>query len=128
MLHFRQWAVTAAAAALLACASNASPPTGPGGNNNNPGGNQNNSNNTLNVQVSGGSFQPPADTVALNSTVTWTFNEGPHNVTFQDGAASGDQASGTYQRTFSGAGTYRYRCTIHSSDFTAGMVGTIVVQ
>jgi plastocyanin len=126
MLYVRQWAVTAAAAALLACGSNASQPTGPGGNNNNPGGNP--SGNTLNVQVQGSSFEPVVDTVAANATVTWTFNTGPHNVTFQDGPASGDESSGTYQRTFSSAGTYPYRCTLHSSNFASGMTGTIVVR
>lgn len=126
MLRFHWWGLTAATAVVLACSGTSySSPTAPGGNNN-PGGTQ--SNNTLNVQISGGAFQPAVDTVAVNATVTWTFNEGPHNVTFQDGVASGDQSSGTYQRTFSVAGSYAYRCTIHSSNFTSGMTGTIVVR
>jgi plastocyanin len=126
MLRFRQWAVTAAAATIVACGgSGASQPTGPG-DNNNPGGNP--SGNTLNVQVQGSAFQPAVDTVAVNATVTWTFTTGPHNVTFQDGPASDNQSTGTYQRAFSSAGTYPYRCTLHSSSFTSGMTGTIVVR
>jgi plastocyanin len=69
------------------------------------------------------------DTVAVNTTVTWTWQGGAnHTVTFQDGPASALQASGTYTRTFGTAGTYAYRCTVHSSNFTTGMVGTIVVR
>ena len=127
MLSFRLWRLAAASAAFLACSSyNASAPTGPGGNNNNPGGQT--SGTTLSVQVQDGSFQPVADTVAANSTVTWTWAAGPHNVTFQDGPASDNQSAGTYQRTFSTPGTYAYRCTLHSTSFTSGMTGTIVVR
>ena len=127
MLRFGIWGLTAATAAILACTGyNASAPAGPGGNDNNPGGSQ--SGNTLNVGVLAASFQPAADTVAANSTVTWTWSAGPHNVTFQDGPASDDQSTGTYQRTFSSPGTYPYRCTLHSSSFTSGMTGTIVVR
>jgi plastocyanin len=125
MQRFRMWGLTAAAAAIMACSGyNAAAPTGPSGNNN-PG---TQSGSTLDVQVQDGSFQPAADTVAVNSTVTWTWAAGPHNVTFQDGVASDNQSSGTYQRTFASAGTYAYRCTLHSTSFTSGMTGTIVVR
>jgi plastocyanin len=75
-------------------------------------------------------FTPANDTVAVNTTVTWTWPGGTvvHNVTFEDGTVSPDQSSGTYARTFSQAGTYRYRRTHHSSSFTSGMAGRIVVQ
>jgi plastocyanin len=84
-----------------------------------------------NVTVSGTTFSPA--TVNLTATaksVTWGFIGGPHNVTFQDGATgSGDRTSGAFTRDFSAAapGTYRYRCTIHSTDFLTGMVGSVVV-
>lgn len=52
-----------------------------------------------------------------------------HNVTFEDGQGSSTtKMSGTHDRAFPGTGTFRYRCTIHSTSFTSGMVGAIVVQ
>lgn len=126
MSHVR-WLGLAATAALLACSGyNAAAPTGPGGNASNPGGTQSGS--TLDVQVQDFAFQPAADTVAVNATVTWTWAAGPHNVTFQDGVASGNQSTGTYQRSFPTPGTYPYRCTLHSTSFASGMTGTIVVR
>jgi plastocyanin len=116
---------------LAACSSTTSPATG-GNNNNNPGSGNQSGGHTQDISVTGGSsFSPAVDTVAANTTVTWTWPSGggvSHNVTFQDGPASPTQDTGTYQRTFSTPGTYQYRCTIHSSNFSSGMVGTIVVQ
>lgn len=127
MRLFGSWGIAAVSAAVLACSGyNASAPAGPSGNNNNPGGNPSGS--SLGVQVQDGSFQPAADTVAVNAAVTWTWAAGPHNVTFQDGVASDNQSTGTYQRAFSTPGTYAYRCTLHSTSFTSGMTGTIVVR
>jgi plastocyanin len=64
--------------------------------------------------------------VATGTTVTFTWNSGAtqHNVTFDDGPASANQASGTYQRTFGTAGSFPYECTIHGS----AMSGTITVE
>jgi len=77
------------------------------------------------VRVRDNSFSPATRTVAAGTTVTfrWT-GSAQHNVTFDDGPASANQASGTYQRTFPNAGDYPYECTIHG----ASMSGTIVVQ
>jgi hypothetical protein len=49
-----------------------------------------------------------------------------HNVTFDDGSniASPVQDSGSSNRTFSAAGTYKYHCVIHGS----AMSGMVVVQ
>ena len=111
--------------------------TSPGTGGNNTGGNQTGNQSgghTTSISLTGSNtFDPAVDTVAVNSTVTWTWPTGgtvTHNVTFKDGPASPDQQTGTYQRTFSQAGTYPYRCTFHSSGFASGdgMVGTIVVQ
>ena len=126
MQFFRSWGLAAVSAVVLACSGYSSAPTGPGGNNNNPGANQGGA--TLDVQVQDGSFAPVADTVAANSTVTWTWAAGPHNVTFQDGRASDNQSTGTYQRTFSTPGTYLYRGTLHSTSVTSGMTRTTVVR
>ena len=85
---------------------------------------------TLNLQVGNNFFSPTPDTVSAGLTVTWTWNPGgvAHTVTFEDGVTSGLKSSGTYPRAFSSAGTYRYRCTQHSTTFASGMIGTIVVQ
>lgn len=92
-------------------------PTGPG----NPGGGS-----TSNaIGVGDNFFSPAATTVAAGSTVTWTWNGGnQHNVTFDDGAKSATQTSGTYARTFTTAGSYAYHCTVHGS----AMSGTVNVQ
>ena len=75
-------------------------------------------------------FAPASSPIVTGSAVTWTWRGGnPHNVTFEDGQGSSPtQGSGTHSRTFPGAGTFRYRCTIHSTDFNAGMVGVVSVQ
>jgi plastocyanin len=70
------------------------------------------------VTVSDFQFSPANIQVSTGATVTWTWASGSttHNVTFSDGTASPDLASGaTYSRTFNTAGTFSYRCTIHSS-------------
>jgi plastocyanin len=68
-------------------------------------------------------FNPQSVTVHVGQTVAWKFDDGPvaHNVT-GDGWASSDRTSGYYTHTFNAAGTYAYRCTIHSN-----MTGQVVV-
>jgi plastocyanin len=79
-------------------------------------------------------FSPTNVVIASGGTITWTWNGGiQHNVTFQEaalGAGSGNKATGTFPKTLTGIapGTYHFRCTIHSTDFATGMVGTITVQ
>ena len=68
---------------------------------------------------------------ASHRVIIWGFAGGPHNVTWEDATApSGDRSSGTYQRDFTGVATgiKRFRCTIHSTSFTVGMVGQVDVQ
>jgi len=75
-------------------------------------------------------FFSPALYVALNGEeVMWTWRGTQvHNVTFEDGIGnSTNKATGTIVRTFTTNGTHRYRCTLHSASFTAGMVGGIIV-
>ncbi len=84
------------------------------------------------VSVMNNNFNPTSVQPDLNHAVTWTWNSGGtlHNVTFEDLApGSGDLGTGAFSRDFTGAtaGTYRYRCTIHSADFNSGMVGQVVV-
>ncbi len=75
-------------------------------------------------------FAPASSPIVPGGAVTWTWGgANPHNVTFEDGQSSSPtQASGTHSRTFPGGGTFRYRCTIHSANFDAGMVGVVSVQ
>lgn len=123
--------VLAAAIGVVLLAGCGSSTTSPYGGNNNPSGTPSGGHTTSINLTSSLTFSPANDTVAVNSTVTWTWpgNGVTHNVTFEDGQASPDQTTGTYQRTFTQAGTYRYRCTHHSASFTSGsMIGTIVVQ
>jgi plastocyanin len=78
------------------------------------------------VSVINDFFSPTNVQVAVGTTVTWTWGSGAasHNVTFSDGASSGDKSGGaTYSRTFNTAGTYAYHCTIHP-----GMAGSVLVQ
>jgi plastocyanin len=76
-------------------------------------------------------YLPQVDTVAVGTTITWTWGGGQyaqdqseHSVTFADGQTSPTQMTGTYSRTFTSAGTYNYQCLVHGS----AMTGVIVVQ
>jgi plastocyanin len=81
-------------------------------------------------------FVPSHVSVARGNTVAWFWcNDGlndpaTHKVTFEDGEGeSKTMIWGWHLRTFTEAGTYRFRCTLHSNSFTAGEeVGTIVVK
>jgi plastocyanin len=71
-------------------------------------------------------FTPSSITVAVNTTIKWTNKDGmTHTVTSNTGLFdSGNISSGsTYSHQFTVAGTYPYKCTIHSS-----MTGTVIVQ
>jgi plastocyanin len=83
----------------------------------------------VNVGLGGANFTPTTQTLASKKPVTFIWAGGPHNVTWEDNApSSGDRSSGTYVRDFTtGFGAYRFRCTIHSLDYTSGMVGQINV-
>ncbi len=76
------------------------------------------------VTVTNNRFNPTPIAVALNGTVTWQWNSGgvAHNVTFQDGPASGNRTSGSFPRTFQTAGSYPYVCTIHVAEGMSGIV------
>jgi plastocyanin len=79
------------------------------------------------VAISDYAFTPKQVAVLPGETVSWHNVPGsvPHNVKFEDqdtalGAAS---ANFSASRTFGQAGTYRYRCALHSS-----MTGTVYVN
>ena len=101
------------------CGGSKSATTGPGDTNTNGSGSTNSD-----VTVADDYFSPSATTVAVGS-VTWTWTGSmSHNVTFDDGNSSPTQATGTYTRRFSTAGTYSYHCTIHG----VAMSGTVTVK
>ena len=84
------------------------------------------------VNMVGNTFDPQSiNASARGATITWNWPGGTgHNITFEDNVNNAaTQSSGTHQRTFSNAGTFRYQCTIHSTpgNFTSGMVGSVVV-
>lgn len=76
--------------------------------------------------ISGFAFVP-AELSTSGGRVTWTNkDDAPHTVTFDDAsiASSGNLAKGqTFSATFSGTGTYAYKCTIHPS-----MTGKVTVK
>lgn len=84
---------------------------------------------SISVGASGNSFSPKNDTVSVGATITWTWSNGPHTVTFESTPdSSAEKNSGTFMANFNTTGTFRYRCLVHSGTFTSGMVGTITVQ
>lgn len=84
-------------------------------------------------------FVPQSVKVAVGTSVTWFWDcpscrpDPPtvHNITFEDASVVGSpsKSTGSHTVTFQKAGTYRYRCTIHSTSFTEGVMrGEIIVQ
>jgi plastocyanin len=71
-------------------------------------------------------FDPAEFEVAPGATVVWAWSSGglEHNVTFDDGPASGTQGSGTYERTFAAEGSFPYHCTIHGASMS-GVVSVV---
>jgi len=87
--------------------------------------------NQATVQVRDNTFDPATATIQAGGTVTWQWaGQAQHNVTWVNPSGTSDsptQATGTYTRNFSGAGTYDYFCTVHGTA-TSGMRGSVVVQ
>lgn len=74
------------------------------------------------ISVQDNQFEPEAAEVAAGETVTWTWEgDSDHNVV-GDGFQSDVQGEGSFSQRFDRAGTYAYRCTLHS-----GMEGTVIV-
>jgi len=129
-MHFPTgWLLAAAAITTVACSSDSSGPSNGGG-----GG----AAGTVTVgdiffqSGHNGTKNPAIDTVAVGTTVTWTWtNTGstPHSVESEDSpsfTSSGTlTGSGkTYSVTFTSPGTYTYDCAVHGM----AMTGRIVVQ
>lgn len=70
-------------------------------------------------------FDPPQVEIAAGTTVTWTNGEAiPHTVTAADGTFDSGvlEEGGTFEHTFTEAGTFDYACAIHP-----GMTGSVTV-
>ena len=67
------------------------------------------------VVLEDNAFTPVNLAVPAGTTVTWDWQDGDtdHNVVADD-FSSDVQSSGTFAQTFTNAGTYEYRCTLHS--------------
>jgi plastocyanin len=79
------------------------------------------------------SFSPSEVTVPAGKTVAWLWDGSRRcDVVFEDDptepTSSPRQEWGRHFRTFTTPGTFRYRCTLHSTSFTEGMVGTVTVR
>jgi plastocyanin len=140
MRQFRIVASFALAAALGACGGSggSSLSTSPGGTTQNPGGGTQPGAST--VTLANIAFSPSSITVAAGSTVNWKWNDCTggdgyggggatciaHQIVFDDGSgfSSASQDQGTYARTFSSKGTFKYHCAIHG----AAMSGEVIVQ
>jgi plastocyanin len=82
---------------------------------------------TVAAGTASNTFQPQVVAIARNGTVTWTFGNVLHNVTFSGapGAPTNipNTESANISRTFTTAGTFPYDCTLH-----AGMTGSVIVR
>jgi amicyanin len=77
------------------------------------------------VAIADFKFSPATLTVPVDTTVTWTNNDGePHTIAAKDGSfhSPGMDTHGTYSFTFTTTGSYDYICSIHPF-----MTGTVVV-
>lgn len=95
---------------------------------------------TPNVAVLDNSFSPKTDSVAVGTTVIWTYNGASvHTVTSDTGTVkelnSGDLNSGnkTYSHQFNSTGDFYYYCKYHGTpgsggSFGSGMTGVVKVR
>lgn len=81
---------------------------------------------TVNVTVSGFSFNPSTINISVGDTVTWTGIGAGHTVTANDGSfRSGDPGEvPSFSHTFNSAGSFGYHCEPHQF---IGMAGTVSV-
>jgi plastocyanin len=127
----------AGALAMLACSSTSDSLTNPSGT-----GTTSMPSGATAVTIQDFSFTPSTVNIKVGTAVTWT-NSGPstHTTVSDDGMwnsgalnppggggmYSSGSAAGTFQFTFSQAGTFRYHCSIHPPSMYPQFVGTVVV-
>ena len=108
------------------CAASVLLASGCGGDSSGDGGTSNNPPPDGDVLVQNDLFNPATLSVTAGTTVTWAWDSDgqTHTVTFDDNSVtSGQKSSGTFQHTFSTAGSFPYHCQIHPTI----MKGTITV-
>ena len=79
-----------------------------------------------NVEIKNFAFNPATVTAKVGDKVTWKNSDSAaHTVTFDDGSVDSKNIdnNGTFDHTFSSAGTFAYHCSIHTN-----MKGTITVS
>ena len=108
----RSWLALIAIPVALACGSDGNAP-GDGGT-------------TGDIIVRNNFFDPTPFAATVNQTVVWGWSEGAveHTVTFDGGPTSDLQSSGSFERTFTAAGSYPYFCQVHRA---LGMLGVVTV-
>src|SRR5512147_2646424 len=81
---------------------------------------------TLSVAVEDFDFSPSSRTINVGDEVRWNFSGSSHSVTSRDGTFDSgvEGAGGSFEFTFTKAGTYAYFCVVHPGLMT----GTIVVK
>jgi plastocyanin len=81
---------------------------------------------TTSVAVENFDFSPASRTIDVGDVVRWTFSGNSHSVTSRDGLFDSGirEAGGSFEFTFTKAGTYTYYCVVHPTL----MSGTIVVN
>ena len=87
---------------------------------------------TVDVHLSNAMFVPATIAINANDTVNFINDDSfAHDVTFEAGFSSGATGSvapgHNWSHTFTTDGVFRFRCTIHSTNFDSGMVGKVTV-
>jgi plastocyanin len=89
---------------------------------------------TAQVHIAAGTFAftPSSVNISAGDTVEFVNDDTmAHDITFEAGFGSGATGSLTpgshYNHTFATDGTFKFRCTVHSSDFASGMHGVVQV-
>ncbi len=76
------------------------------------------------VRIANFSFQPTEVTIKPGQSVRWTNGDSAAHTVTGSGFDSGNLSQGqTYTHAFASAGTFDYRCSIHSN-----MLGKVIVQ
>lgn len=85
----------------------------------------------IEINSTGTAFEPATITVDKGQPVCWTWSSASltHNISSSDGFfSSGPPATqGTFQKTFTSAGTFGFHCQVHGTA-TTGMRGTVIVR
>jgi plastocyanin len=125
---------TTLAALLAACGYDSTSPAG----DNLPGQPSGNPVQAATVDVRNNQFVPNSVNLVSGGTVTWSWSGNDHDVapvgspTFSPAASVQNAGFTLGPVTFNQAGTFRYRCTVHSTIDTygglSGMTGVIFVQ